>query len=429
MNFSEIFLSALQNLQKNKIRTFLTMLGIIVSINSAIIIHVIGESLSSSVSESFNRNYGTNIIAVEAHNENRSDGQRILIPDSMRFSDEMITDYEKKLDYLVEGIYEIDGGTGKIQTAPDHYANVSLIGVNEPMEEFSDCEMISGRFITAQDCELMKNTAVISDVAAKACYGTDNVVGEYLYLRNSEGIYTQYVISGVYRYIGRLYDTDEENMSLINSSMYVSYSCLLNEFPDLSSSGDSQKFIVHDLKKLDYIKSYSEDYFNSRVTENGWTYKVVLFTDEISHVQDIIKLMTALITIISVLALIIGGFGIMNIMLVTINERTREIGIKLAIGASKNVIIMEFLVEAVLISFISAFTGVVSGLFVSFNIVNIVKIVCNINHITSVMPVFVLPVKILLLAFLFSMITGVVFGIIPAIKASRKNVVDALRTF
>lgn len=433
MSISELFFGAWRNLTMNKMRTFLTMLGIIVSINAAIVIHIAGISLSRSVEESFGMSQGmsTAFVIVQPKAGSsilKDENGHTIIPESMRFTDELIMEYETFCEGNAAVIYEMTGVDGTIRIDDSHYATVAVTGVNAAAEQNSDCEMLQGRFISDRDCLEERNAIVISSMTAKCCFGSKDPVGEYLYIRDSDGIQSQFTVVGVYQYYGDEYEDAKQNMEYITSNAYISYTCFRNLYPEHESKSDNQNFLISGISDFETFRSSSEKFFNARMIADGWETKVELSSDGVTYIQDMIQLLTYMITVIAVLALIIGGMGIMNIMFVSINERTREIGLKKAVGATNGIIIFELLMEAVLISLIGSVTGVITGIFVAFNTANIVKIICNMNQITNIHVIFSVPLGIILFSIIFSVITGAVFGILPALKASRMNVVEALRS-
>jgi putative ABC transport system permease protein len=181
------------------------------------------------------------------------------------------------------------------------------------------------------------------------------------------------------------------------------------------------------ISDVDGFKKLSNEFFKKRLDDPNWKTEVTLMSDDINYIVDIITLLTYIITIIAVASMIIGGIGIMNITIVNINERTREIGIKKAVGAGNSWIIFEFLTEAVLMSLSGALIGVVTGIISSFNIANIIKIICKVNEIKNIQVLFYIPYSIIVFSIFFSIITGIIFGIIPALKTTKMNVIDALR--
>ncbi|MBQ1464079.1 MAG: ABC transporter permease [Ruminococcus sp.] len=427
MNIAELFKNAVIDLLANKKRTFLTMLGIVVSINAAIIIHVAGDTLSNSLEKSITGSFGDDGMIVSVERDENAPSSSDKQPDSMEITNEIAEAFEQKFHDNVSIIYDISEAPADMTVDPEHTASLVLSGVNADAQLIYEKKIDFGRFITDKDCEAVKNVIVISQTAADLCFGDEEAVGQNVYVRDNNGISEQYTVVGVYH-------EDELPFGVRVAQFarptlgFIPYTTFRQSYPNYGNKQFKQLFSLSNLADKKVFKEQTLSFFRSHIIEeNGWKLDAFYMSDEVKSFTDIITLLTYVITIIAVLAMIIGGIGIMNVMLVSINERIREIGVKKAVGAGNSQIIAEFLTESVLLSASGAVIGVVTGLISALNIADIIVIICNVKRIQNVEVVFSVPYKIIFFAIIFSIITGVVFGIFPALKAGKMNVVDALR--
>lgn len=433
MNLIELIRSAFTSVCSNKMRSGLTMLGIIISVASVILIHVIGSSLNDTMADTFSEQKNANrcLLSVIPSHKNHTavtdkDGNYI-IPDSNRLTDKLIEQYCERFDGKVVPVYETGTYECTASTSTGSTSSTELKAVNDAYVSFFDNEIISGRFISDEDMKKKANTVVISDLTAKKCFGDDEAIGQYIYLRVKDGVETQFVVVGVYEYDNVTFMTEEEK-SLIITPIYICYSKYLTENPDYIQSLDSQAFLLRNLPDVEEYRKESTAFFNEYFNDDKWEIEMYFMTDEISGIQKILKLLTRVMTIITIVSTLVGGLGIMNVMTVIANERIPEIGIKRAIGARTSVIISEFLIESTILSLISAVAGIILGLLLAVNFISIARIICNFSiKVVDVDVVFSPPFSIILYAMLSGVITGIIFGIYPALKASSISITDSIR--
>ncbi len=435
MSFLELIKSAYVNIFSNKLRSGLTMLGIMISVSSVILIHVVGDSLNKTMTNTFSDSNNANFCLVSVvpsslnHTAVMDKKGNYIIPDKLKFNNKLIEKYCSRFDEKVQPIYESDISSCTVRGKTTGVSMNDVTGVNDSFFVLSfENEIISGRTISAEDMEKNANTAVISDITAEICFGDEDPIGKYIYIRNETGIENQYVVVGVYEYDGITYDTTEEKENFITSDLYICYSKFLHNNRDYVTSMDGQSFLIRDIPDTDKFRQDSYNFFNEYFNDEKWTVEIILMTDEISGIQKILKLLTKVMTLITIVSMFVGGMGIMNVMIVSVNERTREIGIKKALGASSSVIISELLTESALLSLVSAGIGIVLGLLLSVNFISIARIICNYNIRTmNIDVVFSPPITAIFFSMISGVVTGIVFGIYPALKASSMNIIDSIR--
>lgn len=435
MDFVEIIKSAYVSIFSNKLRSGLTMLGIIINVASVILVHVAGDSLNKTIDKAFSdsRNANSCIVYFVPTPQNKtavmnSEGEYIL-PDNVNFSDMVVDKYCNLFEGKVKPIYESEMKKSSVRSDKNQrVSQTEMLAVNDAYADLLDSEIIKGRFISVDDMEKKVNTAVISDITAEICFGSSDPLGQYIYIRDDKGIENQYVVTGVYEDENNNYQTAEEPIENVVSTVYICYAKFLMNYQDYILESDSQGFQLRNITDFDEFKRITTNFFESYFNEKDWTVDLFLMTDEVASIQKILELLTRVMNLITFISIIVGGIGIMNVMTVSVNERTQEIGIKKAIGAPSSTIITEFLVESVILSVIAAFVGIVIGLFLSVNFISIARIVCNLIIKTmSITVVFSPPYAAVLFAVISGIVTGVVFGIYPALKASKMNITDSIR--
>lgn len=435
MDFIEIIKSAYVSIFSNKLRSGLTMLGIIINVASVILVHVAGDSLNKTIDKAFSdsRNANSCIVSFVPTPQNKtavmdSEGEYIL-PDNLYFSDIVVEKYCILFEGKVKPIYESEMKKSTVRSDKSQsVSQTEMLAVNEAYADVLDSDIIKGRFISADDMDKGANTAVISDITAENCFGSSDPIGQYIYIRDDEGIENQYVVTGVYDDENNNYQTAEVHKESIVSTVYICYSKFLMNYQDYILESNSQGFQLRNITDFDEFKHITTNFFESYFNEKDWTVDLFLMTDEVISIQKILELLTHVMNLITFISVIVGGIGIMNVMTVSVNERTQEIGIKKAIGARSSTIIIEFLVEAVILSVIAVFIGIVIGLFLSINFISITRIICNLMIKTmNITVVFSPPYAAVLYAMVSGIITGVIFGIYPALKASQMNITDSIR--
>jgi len=424
MNLAENISQALVSLKVNKMRAILTMLGIIIGIGSVIAILTLGNSLSVSVSDSMS-GLGVNNVTLSLQSkkdEGRMSGMGAMfgfgggagIDESNLITDEMLDELRTNFPDEIKAI-SISDSAGSGQTTYGRlYANLSLTGVNEEYAIANSINVESGRFINSRDDTGLKKVAVVSDKLVNNMFGKNNPLGEQITITvgNHVGVYT---IVGVYKYetnamMGGQTASDKD----ISTNVYIPLSTAnritrtigYQSVTIITNSGvDSSVFTENATRFFDRFYSRNEDYRVSFMSMES-------MMDTMMSMLSTIQLAIAAIAGIS---LLVGGIGVMNIMLVTITERTREIGIRKAIGATNGAIRLQFVIEAIIICLIGGMIGIVLGIVLGAVGANILG-----TPVTA-------SASNILLATGVSVAIGVFFGYYPANKAAKLNPIDSLR--
>lgn len=407
-NFIEYVKMAIHNIMANKGRSFLTMLGIIIGIASVIMIMSVGQGTTNQMNEEID-SAGAGQIQVMCSNDAMNAGEYITPEDMDALMDQIPG---------VEAVAPGSGWTGTTATGKGDFS-ISLTGATETQPLFSTTQIKRGHYFTAQDVEEARKVCVISDKDAKRLFGSDDVVGmdidvEYNNISKSftivgvtqqpeNGTFVTYTYEGMPVYIDVPYTALQEYDDSYNEFYYI---VVLADREMDSSAVSDQVVKVLDARH----QSAGEDYF-----------QVQSFQDIMATLNTMMGAITGFISFVAGISLLVGGIGVMNIMLVSVTERTREIGIRKSLGAKTSSIMAQFLAESAILTVLGGFIGILLGLAGAYGICTILSS----SQGMDLSPGFSIPM--VLGATLFSCAVGIFFGIYPARKAARLSPIEALR--
>lgn len=377
---------ALKQLLSAKFRTFLTMLGIIIGVFSVILLISIGTAISKNVSTQLG-DMGSNLVSVSFYPNNPTE----------KFT------YKEATNLLEDG--EI-GSPEVMQTKAvrtnEHTDDMQVTGINDAYANIKNLELARGRFCSEVDVRYAQKVTVIGADVAKSYFKEQNPVGKYMRISGAR-----------YLVIGVLKEKGESLFGSADKKLFIPITSAERLFKT-----DSIDLYYIQAKSPNQVPSVVKqvDHKMSRLFPNDKdAYSVVNQQEALDTFDSITKTLTVGLGAIAGISLLVGGIGIMNIMLVSVSERTREIGIRKAIGARDSDILLQFLIEAVVLSLLGGGIGILLGIFSA----QLVTILSDFEMIVSIPTI--------LLAVGFSMFIGVVFGVVPAHKASKKMPIDALR--
>ena len=420
MFIKENILLAIAGIRSSKMRSLLTMLGIIIGISSVIGIVSIGGAITSKVSGELDK-LGANNIYIQIREKSEEGAQERYSAKEPEDSDlltlEQINLIKEAFKDRISNI-SIDVSTGQGKVKDGYlYANVATTGVNDEYKNVNNIKMVSGRFISDKDIKGMKKTAVVSDKLVNNMFkGKSDPIGKEIKAYIGENIET-YVIVGVYEYEPPSFleggGTAAKEKD-IQSNLYIPITTAKAEQKYKNYYGfmvkpnnniDSEK-LVKDMKK------YTDKLYKSN---KYWELNVRNLKNQVQSFTSVLSAISAGISVIAAIALLVGGIGVMNIMLVSVTERTREIGTRKALGAKSSHIKMQFITESVIICSIGGAIGIVLG-------IGMGVIACLVLN----SPISI-SVPTILISFTFSMAIGVFFGYYPAKKAASLDPIEALR--
>ncbi len=396
MNVFMAFKMAISNIWSSKIRSLLTMLGIIIGVASVIIlVNLVTASTLSMRSQL--ESMGTNLITVSISRGGWGQTRSVSVAEIEQLAEEN-DDIFDSITPVVSSTIVIKYGTESVTT--------SVTGVNEHYTSIRSREVTDGRFITEADIENRSNVVVIGEYIRNELFGNEDPIGQTVKINNEK-----------FTVIGLL-DQKSSNASSggdddIVIMPYTRATRLIrnaniNSFMVSAVSSDYMSEATDAIENFLYKKFKSDDY-----------YTVLNTAEMMDTIDEALGTMTLLMAGIAGISLIVGGIGIMNIMLVTVSERTREIGIRKSIGAKRRSIITQFLIESAVISCMGGIIGIGFGVGASY-------FVCKAMSMDAV-PL-ANQTTVILGSFAFSVIIGVFFGLYPANKAAKLNPIDALRT-
>lgn len=387
MSLFEAILSALKAIWSNKMRSALTMLGIIIGIFSVVALISVGQSSTASVTQSI-EGMGSNLITVSVQN------RRITLDLDDVEDMETLNGVGSASPYS-SGQLTLKNGTDTL--------SVSVNAVNSKYDDIREYKVQSGRFINANDDDKRLRVVVVGVDVADELYGTTNVVGEKI---SVDGI--SFTIIGV---------LEEQGDSMLGSQDEIAMIPFSTGTRILGDTRISNVYIsAADSDSVDTAMTSLENYMLAQTPDNDDTgYRIFSQSSILDTLSTATQTLTLMLGGIAGISLLVGGIGIMNIMLVSVTERTREIGIRKAIGATRSNILTQFLIESIVVSGVGGVIGVL-----------LARVGTNLIGNLMDMTIAISP-QIVLIAVVFSIGVGVLFGMYPAWKASKLNPIEALR--
>ncbi|WP_312470083.1 ABC transporter permease [Neobacillus sp.] len=377
---------ALRSIKSNKLRSILTMLGIIIGVSSVIVLVSIAQGSATNVTNQINQ-LGTNLLTVNTFGTD------------LALTEDKIGDLSK-----LSGVKAIAPViSGRVNVKKDRTSSqVTLTGTTGAYSSVRDAKVSQGRFLTDLDIEYRQKIAVLGANTAATFFGTDNPVGQYIQVDG-----TSFKIVGVLASKGSSLGQSGDDVVIVPLSTGERLVKTTN-INQVYIQGKSEQ-------QMDLVMTEVEMKMASMFPNKSDSYTVTNQKDLMDTMSSVTQTMTMMLGGIAGISLLVGGIGIMNIMLVSVSERTREIGIRKAIGAKRRDVLLQFLIEAAVLSSMGGIIGILAG-------IGLGKIISTALSLTVTYST-----SVILLAFIFSVIVGIVFGVFPANKASKLNPIQALR--
>ena len=389
---------AFQNIWSNKFRTFLTMLGIIIGVMAVIVIVGLGNGMTQSIKDSFS-DMGTDLLSVQVMGY----GARSVSVDS-------VYDIVESHPDIFESVSPTGSVSGTVKVGTDIYSNTTVKGVSEVYFDMLGYTIDEGRLLNYVDLENNKKFCVVGAYLNRVAYG-GNALGQTIKVGA-----TKYTIVGVLE--AKVTDLEDQEGS--NDDMiFVPYTTAMRA--NHSSTVSSYSVAIADENKLSEGKTILEDALQELLHSDSG-YMVTSLSEMLDTMTSMVNMVVTILTAIAAISLLVGGIGIMNIMMVSVTERTREIGIRKALGAQESTILGLFVTEAAATSALGGVLGIGLGYLLSAVANRILPMVLT-DMTLTVSP----SLGSVVVAFSISVGIGVLFGYLPARRAARLNPIEALR--
>ena len=388
------FKMALRSISSNKMRAALTMLGIIIGVMALVVLVSLVGGATSSVTDAVS-GLGTSMLTVSISDDK-----------GMPLNLETVNGYMEEDGIGLVAPYI---STAVTASGDEESGEVTVYGATPAFYDVQGMQLVMGRFLKTSDVDNHTYVCVINETAATELIGYVDCVEQAISLNGVE-----------YTIVGVLSDNEDSLTSMMSSgslAVYLPYTSLLRLSDSLNSEVTSFYVSAPENGTMETVEAAMTDLLMERFEDDDDAFTV----SSQSVLEDTMSSITSILTIllggIAAISLVVGGIGIMNIMLVTVTERTREIGIRKAIGASRGTILSQFLMEAVVLCML----GCALGIFLSWAILQTVTTV-----VSSLNMTFSLDGGVVLIAVVFCFVIGVVFGLYPANKAAKMKPIDAL---
>lgn len=396
------FFQAIKEIRRNSMRSLLTAIGIVIGIASVIAMVNIGKGASQSITESVSRLGGNTLFIMPG--QEHGPGQGSLTTKAFSLKD---------VEVLKESIFMIKAISPQATASVtalylDESYQTSVRGINNDYFTIQNWALAKGAQFSNDELKSGKNVCILGQtIIDELSLDSENLIGSKIRLEK----FSCKVVGLLEKKGSDTFGQDQDDTILVPIKMLQRRISGNNDVRTIMASikenfslEDAKMQIEQILREQRNIKSGDEDNFSVRS-----------MTSLIDTLKQITSMLTIMLGAVAAISLVVGGIGIMNIMLVSVTERTREIGIRMAIGAMAKDILTQFLIESTVLSAVGGILGVLFGLIITFA----VSFVLDIN--------LVIDLAIIIVALLFSMLIGIIFGLVPARKAANMNPIDALR--
>lgn len=392
MGFLEAYKMAITSILSKKGRSFLTMLGVIIGVGAVIAAVAYAQGTTKNITDQISE-MGTNLVRISV--VGRGSNRKVEY--------EQLKAFAKDNSNLISAIApSITTNSVTVKYGSASMKTTTMLGTTPEYEEINDRHVTSGRFILDNDVNNREKVAVIGTAVVKKLFSGVNPIGEKIKING-----TLFKVVGVLseKESGAVSSDDDYIIVPVTVAQRVGRNTTIRDFSVKAATPEDVKALMDKLEA-----------FLLSVLKNENLYRVMDSQDMLDTLNEVTGTMMALLGGIAAISLAVGGIGIMNIMLVSVTERTREIGIRKAIGAKKKNILIQFLIEAIMVTGFGGILGVAAGVLVIKFILGGFDIVPEVYSVTWMS-----------VSFGISLFVGVVFGMFPAVKASNLNPIEALR--
>lgn len=384
----ENFKLAIKSMVTSKMRTFLSLLGIVIGVGSVVAIMTLGESVKGSINDEMNLS-GMDLVSLS------NMGSSTVFDEELAYS---IRESVKGIDSVAIR----DTGNATVRHGQES-ESVTIYGVSSTYGDMQKLEIMDGSFFSMEDNMNRERVVVLGYDVAMDLFPGGDALGNYVSIYRKQ--------AKIYRVIGVLEDTSGSSTGNTNNNVYMPYYTYSQNIRKLTSVSTYYFQVGSDYSATD-VASDIKTYMSSLTSSSE--YYVSTAQEFLDMANSIMETLTTFLSAIAAISLIVGGIGIMNIMLVTVVERTREIGIRKALGATPKTIRHQFLVEAMVLSICGGIIGILFGVSVSYVVASALSYTLKLSMMSIVLSI------------VFSSAVGIFFGWYPAAKASSLDPIQAL---
>ncbi len=412
LSLQQAFKTSIKALKANKVRSFLTMLGIIIGVSSVIIIMSLGSGAQSLIISQI-EGLGSNLINISpGKSDDKGPPTSVLgiVVTSLNMDD--FNSIEKEKDFLgISSLTAYVSGVGTLSYMGSFY-DTSIEGVTADYLLTEGGDLSAGYFFTKADNESFSRLVVLGHTVKEELFGDNNPLGQKIKVKNQS-----FTVIGVLEERGQVAFNNFDDTVFIPLNTMQRNIAGINYLNSINIRAEDSVDIDELIKNVETI--LRDNHNISDQSGDSDDFSVRSLSDLLDLVTTITDALRYFLALMAGLSLIVGGIGIMNIMLISVNERTREIGVRKAVGASNKNIISQFLMESIFLTLIGGIIGIVLGIIISW-LISIV--ICSLGYDWA----FVVGPFSIFLAVTVSALVGLVFGIYPAKKASKLQAVEAL---
>ncbi|MEE1057674.1 MAG: ABC transporter permease [Acutalibacteraceae bacterium] len=418
MDIIDYCTTAIQAFFSNKKRSMLTALGIIVGMCSVIMLSTIGTYIEQTMDKlvylvlSGNK-MSLSIVPTDSSTIEYDDYGEIILPENEQFSPSQIEEINEYFSDDCKPIVELDPMQYFTKQKDGKEITVSVVGCSDAFLETSGVKISSGRSLNDTDCAYGSSAILLADNFAESYYSGNDPIGQTFQITDYNGSLLSFTVVGTYQI----------DVSIAAfTQVYIPYSFEYKYMDVEYASRGSLNYLIPDDIDIAQLEQKANEFFSTYFQSDTHTVKAGFLTETINLMRSFVSIIAGIVTIIAAVSLIVGGIGIMNVMLVSVTERTNEIGTRKACGALNIQIRIQFILESLVISVFGSILGICIGLYLSKTILVIIHcLLPDIRTELSVSPLIMIGAAI------YTILVGVICGIYPADKAVKMNLVDSLR--